>query len=80
MKKKIYTLIITAALTVTSTTAFAANIPRESAPENATEEQICIVESLVGDILDKVQSGNLGYTLAAGYLTAALRFLLSKIK
>ena len=71
--KKIFTLIIAAALTVTSTTAFAANIPRESAPESATEEQICIVENLIGDILDKVQSGNLGYTLAAGYANTRIR-------
>ena len=67
MKKKIFTLIITVALTTMSTTTFAAKIPRESTPLNATEEQTQIVENLIGDILDEVQNGNLGYTLAAGY-------------
>ena len=71
MKKLI--AVILSIITMTSTTAFAANIPRESAPENATEEQICIVENLIGDILDKVQSGNLGYTLAAGYANTRIR-------
>lgn len=73
MKKKIFTLIITAALTVSSTTAFAANIPRETLPLNATEEQAQIVENIIGDILDEVQSGNLGYTLAAGYANTRIR-------
>lgn len=73
MKKKIFTLIITAALTVSSTTAFAAAIPRETTPLNATEEQVCIVENIIGDILDEVQSGNLGYTLAAGYANTRIR-------
>ena len=73
MKKKIFTLIIAAALTAASTTALAAPIPRESTPLNATEEQTQIVENLVGDILDKVQSGKLGYTLAAGYANTHIR-------
>ena len=73
MKKKIFTLIITAALTVSSTTAFAAAIPRETTPLNATEEQVCIVENIIGDILDEVQSGNLGYILAAGYANTRIR-------
>lgn len=73
MKKKIVTLIITAALTATSTTAFAAGIPRETTPLNSTEEQVCIVENLIGDILDEVQTGNLGYTLAAGYANTRIR-------
>ena len=67
MKKRIFTLIIAATLTAASTTAFAADIPRETLPLNATEEQAQIVENIIGDILDDVQSGNLGYTLAAGY-------------
>lgn len=65
--------IILSIIALTSTTAFAAEIPRESAPLNATEEQICIVENLIGDILDEVQNGNLGYTLAAGYANARIR-------
>ena len=63
MKKKIFTLIIAAALTVTSTTAFAAAIPRESAPENATEEAIQITENIIGGILDEVNNGNCEYAM-----------------
>lgn len=73
MKKKIFTLIITAALTVSSTTAFAAAIPRETTPLNATEEQVKITENIISDILDEVQSGNFGYTLAAGYANTRIR-------
>ncbi|MDO5398837.1 MAG: hypothetical protein Q4G33_13005 [bacterium] len=73
MKKKIFTLIIAAALTVSSTTAFAAEIPRETTPQGATEEQVCIVENIIGDILDEVQCGNLGYTLAEGYANTRIR-------
>ena len=57
MKKQIITLALTAALLVASVTANAASIPRETAPENATEEQIQIVENLIGDYLDKIQAG-----------------------
>ena len=73
MKKKIFTLIIAAALTATNATAFAAEIPRETTPLNSTEEQVCIVENLIGDILDEVQTGKLGYTLAAGYANTRIR-------
>lgn len=61
MKKssKIMIFIITAVL-ATSTAAFATEVPRESAPENATEENIVITENLIGGILDEVQNG-LGY-------------------
>ena len=51
MKKKIFTLILTVALTTMSTTTFATEIPRESTPLNATEKQTQIVENLIGDIL-----------------------------
>jgi hypothetical protein len=71
--KKFAALILTAALSVTSITAFAAEIPRESAPLNATEEQIVIVENLIGDILDEVAAGNIGYTQAAGYANTRVR-------
>ena len=73
MKKKIITLTLIAALSATATTAFAAPIPRESAPLNATEAQIQITENIVGDILDEVQTGKLGYTLAAGYANTKIR-------
>ena len=61
---KIFTAVITAMLTLS--TVQAAEIPRESVPLNATEEQIVIVENLIGDILDEVAAGQLGYTEAAG--------------
>jgi hypothetical protein len=72
MKKRIITLTLIVALSAT-TTAFAAPIPRESAPLNATEQQIQITENLIGDILDEVQTGKLGYTLAAGYANTRIR-------
>ena len=68
---KIFTAAITAMLMVSS--AQAAEIPRESAPLNATEEQIVIVENLIGDILDEVAAGQLGYTEAAGEANTRVR-------
>ena len=58
MKKFIICLIIT--MTITSTVN-AAEIPRESAPCNASSEAIVFVESCIGDILTEVQNG-LGYS------------------
>ena len=72
MKKRIITLAIMAALT-TNFSAYATEIPRESAPLNSTEAQIQITENLISNILDEVQSGNLGYTLAAGYANTRIR-------
>lgn len=68
---KIFTAVITAMLMISSVQA--AEIPRESAPLNATEEQIVIVENLIGDILDQVATGNLGYTEAAGMANTRVR-------
>lgn len=45
------------------TTAYAAEIPIESYPENATEESAAIAENLIGGILDEVQNG-LGFQMA----------------
>ena len=56
--KKIIICLITA-MTITSTVN-AAEVPRESAPCNAPNEAIIIVESFIGDILIEVQNG-LGY-------------------
>ena len=64
--KKFSILLITAILSITTVTANATEIPRESTPENATEAQIIIVENLIGDILDEVNAGA-GYGMAAGY-------------
>ena len=47
-------------MTITSTVN-AAEIPRESAPCNASSEAIVFVESCIGDILTEVQNG-LGYS------------------
>lgn len=44
-------------------TAYASDIPRESIPENATEESVLLVEREIGDILSEVQNG-LGYGVA----------------
>lgn len=71
--KKFSTYIITAILTLSSITANAANIPRETLPLNATESQAQIVENLIGDILDEVQADKLGYGLAAGYANTRIR-------
>lgn len=57
MKKILICLIITMAIT---STVKAAEVPRESAPCNATNEAIIVVESFIGDILTEVQNG-LGY-------------------
>ena len=73
MKKQIIVLAITATLIVSNISVYAAEIPRESAPLNATEAQIQITENLISDILDEVQIGNLGYTLAAGYANTRIR-------
>ena len=73
MKKRIIILAIVVALATTNISAFAAEIPRESTPLNATEAQIQITENLIGDILDEVQNGNLGYTLATGYANTRIR-------
>ena len=72
MKKSIISMMLVSAATL-STTAFAADKPRETAPQNATEEQIVIVENIIGDILDEVAAGNLGFTEAAGYANARVR-------
>lgn len=71
--KKFSTYIIIAILVLSSVTANAANIPKETLPLNATDSQAQIVENLIGDILDEVQAGRLGYGLAAGYANTRIR-------
>lgn len=59
--KKIKTFLTVAAILVAITsTTYAAEIPVECAPENATAESIAITENLISPILDEVQNG-LGY-------------------
>lgn len=65
--KKFSIFIITSILSVSSLISVnAATIPRENAPENATEEAIQITENIIGDILDDVYNG-------AGYSTVSTR-------
>ena len=58
MKKSVVFIILIAMFT--STGVKAAEVPRESAPCNATNEAIIVVENFIGDILTEVQNG-LGY-------------------
>ena len=60
LMKTIKAIIILTLVSIFTTTTYAAEVPRESAPCNATNEAIVVVESLIGDILTEVQNG-LGY-------------------
>jgi hypothetical protein len=60
MKKSIISIISIVSVLITSFSVNAAEAPRESAPCNAANEAIIIVESFIGDILTEVQNG-LGY-------------------
>ena len=59
--KTIKAIIILTLVSVFTTTTYAAEVPRESAPCNAPNEAIVIVESFIGDVLNEVQNG-LGYS------------------
>ena len=61
MKKSIISIISIVSILISSFSVSAAEVPRESAPCNATNEAIIVVESLIGDILTEVQNG-LGYS------------------
>ena len=56
-------IVILSVLTIFITTTYAAEVPRESAPCNAKNEAIIVVESFIGDILTEVQNG-MGYANA----------------
>ena len=58
MKKSIISIV---SVLITSFSVSAAEVPRESAPCNATHEAIIFVEGCIGDILTEVQNG-LGYS------------------
>ena len=58
--KTIKAIIILTLVSIFATTTYAAEVPRESAPCNAINEAIVIVESFIDDILTEVQNG-LGY-------------------
>ena len=61
MKKSIISIISIVSVLITSFSVSAAEVPRESAPCNATKEAIIFVENCIGDILTEVQNG-LGYS------------------
>ena len=59
--KKVLKVITLLSLALSFTTSvFAADIPVESYPDNATDESVAISQNLIGGILDEVQNG-LGY-------------------
>ena len=58
--KIIKAIIILTLVSIFTTTTYATDVPRESAPCNATNEAIIVVESFIGDILTEVQNG-MGY-------------------
>ena len=60
MTKSIISTISIVLLLISSFSANAAEVPRESAPCNTTNDAIIVVESFIGDILTEVQNG-LGY-------------------
>lgn len=70
MMKKFIVLFLTA-ITITQS-AFAAEIPIETYPENATAESAAVTEKLIGGILDEVQNG-LGYQMASGRANTIIR-------
>ena len=60
MKKSIISIISIVSVLISSFSVSAAEVPRESAPCNATNEAILVVECFIGDVLTEVQNG-LGY-------------------
>ena len=69
--KKLITLIIAMLLT-TVVTVGAAEIPQYSVPIIANDESVEIVENIMGDILEHIQSG-LGFGLAQGIVNTRIR-------
>ena len=61
MKKSIISIISIVSVLISPFSVYASEVPRESAPCNATNEAIVFVESYIGDILTEVQNG-LGYS------------------
>lgn len=60
LMKTIKSIIILNIVTIFTTTTYAAEVPRESAPCYSTNDSIVVAENLIGDILTEVQNG-LGY-------------------
>lgn len=70
--KKTISLIIFIALTISTLTVNAVEIPIETYPENATTESAAVAENLISGILDEVQNG-LGYQTASGRANTIIR-------
>ena len=58
--KTLKAIVILILVSVFTTTTYAVEVPRESAPCHATEEAITTAETLIGEVLTEVQNG-LGY-------------------
>ena len=58
--KTLKAIVILILVSVFTTTTYAAEVPRESAPCHATEEAIITAENLIDEVLTEVQNG-LGY-------------------
>ena len=71
--KTFLTIMLTAAITMTGATAFAMELPRETTPLTAEEEQVVVVENLIGDVLDQVASGAIGYGIASSEADKRIR-------
>lgn len=70
--KKLIALLLIAALSASSITAFAAQIPRECAPYGTYETAITVTENLISSILDSVASGE-GYGSASARANTIIR-------
>ncbi len=70
-KSKIFAAALTAVMML-STTAFAAEVPREMAPASSTDESIAVTERLIGGILDEVLAGE-GYGKASARANTIIR-------
>ena len=70
-KKTLITAVMLSALSATSFSVSAADIPPEAAPIYASEESISITENLISGILTEVQNG-LGYGEANGKAQAII--------
>lgn len=70
--KKTAAFIMAVIMLGTAGTAFAEEFPRESLPENATQEAVDIATGLMGDVLEDVTLG-LGYADARARTNLAIR-------
>lgn len=55
MKKSIISIISIVSVLITSFSVSTAEVPKESAPCNATNEAIIFVENCIGDILTEIE-------------------------